>query len=225
MGQFGARRSFPSLRVVPLHLSGVAMLDTARRRSSKLPVLPSIYSLPWDRSQPMFPQGSRAQLTSRGSLGRAATASLLPLDPSLKPRVLRSSFGEQVGSNHESPASVVLHGGPTRFHTPGKLAYRGPPGMSACTRLSTMPTDLPRARVRRSPVPSTLNLWLAALVDSVDRIAHVHGQGRTLGCDRALAEEHSHAGARHLQSSDLMRPCVWGSLPRAASGRSAGVGE
>ena len=102
---------------------------TTARRPGNMPVLPSVYSLPWDRSSAMFPQTARG---SRGSAAmltpRAETPMPLPLDPSMKPRMLTSSFGLQSNSLRESPCSVVLHGGPHRFHTFAKFSYRGPPG-------------------------------------------------------------------------------------------------
>ena len=82
--------------------------------NGSMPYLPSIYALPWDRSQPMFPSaGGRKSL--------------------LRPMELRSTFGEQPNSNRESPAGIVLHGGPSRFDIPGERparpgAWFGPPG-------------------------------------------------------------------------------------------------
>jgi len=97
---------------------------------SRMPVLPHVYALPWETRGAMFPQTARGRLgpppSARGD--GSNTPLTLPMDPSLKPRVLKSSFGEQASSHHESPASVVLFGGPSRFAEFGKFSYRGPPG-------------------------------------------------------------------------------------------------
>lgn len=63
---------------------------------AKQPMLPSIYSLPWDTKRPMFP-------TVRASSAPAARRS--------KPRPIKlqlSMFGEQVDSRRMSPVSVVF---------------------------------------------------------------------------------------------------------------------
>ena len=98
---------------------------------TRLPALPSLYSLPWDRKSPMYPH----------NMGRGTSPSQLRRNKQ-RPIELQSMFGMQVDSRRESPVGVVfangpLHGGklpssppvlPRRkaavFSTPSPLEYR-----------------------------------------------------------------------------------------------------
>ena len=155
-------------------------------RSRHMPILPSTYGLPWERGEAMFPLTARGHRSHTSHSTRAETAvdpalkALWAADPSLKPRVLTSSFGLQANSLRESPASVVLGGGPERFHTFTKWSYRGPPGPQFPAYSTFGPQPLSTFFTASRPITSKDTRWGA--IERFQRATATPGPGTYNPC-------------------------------------------
>jgi len=154
-------------------------MSAAGARPSKsaagVPLLPSVtpgyrYALPWDTKLPMYPHTPRVGTAVLSTSG-------------LRPMQMKSSFGEQVHSMRESPAGVVLHGGPNRFNLPSAKLPKPLMGMRMQGPFGHLPSEYGLSAFGLQPL-SSMNTASRLPDQSEDRwapMARRHRQSATPG--------------------------------------------